>query len=82
MLRERTKEGLTAAKARGRKGGRPKSSFDEQTANGVAHLYTIGKPVSQIMKAYGISRSTVYDHLVRQRIELRSSKKCLTKGSY
>ena len=74
ILRERTREGLAAARARGRKGGRPKGSYDEQTANGVAHLYNIGKPVSQIMKAYEISRSTVYDHLERQGIQLRSVK--------
>jgi DNA invertase Pin-like site-specific DNA recombinase len=74
ILSERTKDGLAAARARGRKGGRPKGSYNEQTANGVAHLYNIGKPVSEIMEAYNISRSTVYDHLRRKDVKFHSKK--------
>jgi len=63
LISERTREGLEAARARGRKGGRPTVMTPEKLA--VARQmydskqYTVGK----IARTIGVGRSTVYDHL-------------------
>lgn len=63
LIRERTNAGLAAARARGRKGGRPKG-LDEA---GQAMLKTLAAdktiPVNEICKRLGISRSTFYRYL-------------------
>jgi len=58
-LIERTRAGLTAAKARGRTGGRkPKLTPDQiQMARG---LLDGGKPPRDVAKAFGVGRSTLY----------------------
>lgn len=59
LIRQRTKSGLEAARARGRKGGRPKvSSSKLETALKMydSKLHTI----EEITVATGISRSTLY----------------------
>lgn len=58
LISQRTKEGLAAAKKRGRIGGRPK--VINQKADAVMLLYENGRPISDIAKDMGISRSTVY----------------------
>lgn len=58
MTSERVKDGLRAAKARGRKGGRP--SKTNTHADVVMALYKGGMHVSDIAKHEGISRTTVY----------------------
>ena len=58
IIAERTKEGLAAAKARGRVGGRPsRRSGKEET---VMILRDAGKTVDEIVKATGLSRTSVY----------------------
>ena len=62
LISERTKEGLTAARARGRKGGRPtKSKKDIELALKMhaSKEYSI----SEILKATGISKSTLYKYM-------------------
>lgn len=62
LICERTKAGLKAARARGRKGGHPKVAKDiiEQAMT----LYDSQKyPVEQILKMSGISRRTLYKYL-------------------
>lgn len=55
LIRERTQAGLQAARARGRKGGRPKS-LSAQTSVGSAGLYEEKKhTVDQICQMMGIS---------------------------
>lgn len=58
MTSERVKDGLKAAKARGRHGGRPKTR--NAHADAVMILYKGGMPVSKIARHEGISRTTVY----------------------
>ncbi|MCF0059845.1 recombinase family protein [Dyadobacter sp. CY356] len=63
VLRERTKAGLTAARARGRKGGKPKGLSDKFNSikNLVKISYDNGEPTKKILKAFNIgSRSTLY----------------------
>lgn len=65
VLRERTIDGLTAARARGRKGGRKKGAYDKKKAATAALLYKEGKySVVEIMDIAGIkSKSTLYRFL-------------------
>lgn len=60
LIRERTHAGLTAARARGRAGGR-KPKLDEKQVREIKALMrdpTI--PVSAIAKRYKVSRTTIY----------------------
>jgi DNA invertase Pin-like site-specific DNA recombinase len=65
IIRDRTQAGLTAARARGRKGGRPKSPLSEdkklQMAKKMYEDKTI--PVGDIYKGLGIPRSTFYKYV-------------------
>ena len=63
VLRERTKDGLEAARARGKKGGRPKGSYDRTKAAAAATLYKKDLPISEITDSLNISRSTLYQYL-------------------
>jgi len=59
---ERTKEGLVAARARGRKGGRPKS--DEKALNKAIKLYQSKEySIREIVSMTGISQSTIYRNI-------------------
>ncbi|MCE5131879.1 recombinase family protein [Staphylococcus saprophyticus] len=59
LLSERTKKGLDAARARGRKGGRPKVSDDKRRM--VKFLYDEQKLTGEeIAKRTGVSRTSVY----------------------
>jgi DNA invertase Pin-like site-specific DNA recombinase len=62
LIRERTMAGLSAARARGRKGGRqPK---DKSKVAAAIQLYNKRElSVEQICKAIGISRGTLYKYL-------------------
>jgi DNA invertase Pin-like site-specific DNA recombinase len=65
-IRERTKAGLDAARARGRKGGRPKALDEEQRTLAV-DLYEQRKhTVDEICRTLGISKPTLYGY-VRER---------------
>lgn len=63
LIRERTKAGIAAARARGRKGGR-RPSLDQGKIKEIKAL--MADPtikVSVIAKRYGVSRATLYKHL-------------------
>lgn len=62
LNRERTMEGLKAALARGRKGGRPKKLSDADLAVARAMLKEATIPVAAIAKRLGVSRTTFYDY--------------------
>lgn len=63
LNRERTMEGLKAALARGRKGGRPRkvTESDLEAARAMLKAGTI--PVAEIAKRLGVSRKTLYTYL-------------------
>ena len=68
LIRERTQAGLEAARARGRKGGRPKVLDEKKTALAY-QLYDEKKhSIQEICEILGISRSTLYAYL-EQRTE-------------
>ena len=68
VIRERTKAGLTAARARGQKGGRPKGLSKEATAKAKAAKTLFDqqdKTADEIATILGISRATLYRYLER-----------------
>lgn len=63
LICERTKAGLAAARARGRKGGRPRA-LDDRKIKLMRNLYNSKKhPVSEICDSLGVSKSTLYNYL-------------------
>jgi DNA invertase Pin-like site-specific DNA recombinase len=69
VLRERTKDGLEAARARGKKGGRPRGTYNKTKAAAAVTLYQKDMPVSEITSSLKISRSTLYQYLRREGIK-------------
>lgn len=63
VLSERTKDGLSAARARGKKGGRPKGSYNKTKSAAAVTLYQRKLPISEITESLKISRSTLYQYL-------------------
>lgn len=63
LIRERTQAGLAAARARGRKGGRPKALNQDKQALAVK-LYDEKKhTIGQICKMMNISKPTLYKYI-------------------
>jgi DNA invertase Pin-like site-specific DNA recombinase len=63
LIRERTVAGLTAARARGRMGGR-KPSLTPKKVQVAQQMYDAGdSTVADIAKVLGVSRATIYRHL-------------------
>ena len=61
LIRERTHAGLAAARARGRKGGRPKALADPKQLALARALYDGGQAdVATICRTLGVSRATFY----------------------
>ena len=73
LIRERTKAGLEAARARGRVGGRPKGLSAEGKRNAIAAaaLYREGKhSIKQICETLSISTATLYKYLRLQGVKI------------
>lgn len=67
IIRERTRAGLTAARARGRQGGRPKGLSKEalSKAQAAKALYLQqDKTVAEIGQLLGVGRATIYRYLL------------------
>lgn len=62
IIVENTREGLAAARARGRVGGR-KPEVSESKARKMKEARANGDSVSQIARDFNVSRATVYRHL-------------------
>ena len=63
IIRERTKAGLDAARARGRVGGRPPALSDDDIAAARALLADGSITTREVAKRLGVSVSTVYKHI-------------------
>ena len=73
LIRERTQAGLTAARARGRVGGRPKGmpAHAESTAMAAETLYRERRlSVNDIAKRLSIAKSTLYSYLRQRGVEV------------
>jgi len=76
IIRERTKAGLTAARARGRQGGRPKGLSKEAVskARSAKTLYLQqDKTVTEIGQLLGVGRATIYRYLAHQGVPTAST---------
>ena len=63
LIRERTKAGLESARARGRKGGRPRKLNSNQVRTLKAMYDSRDHSLSEIARTFNISRPTVYKYL-------------------
>lgn len=63
IIRERTRAGLEAARARGRTGGRPPALSDDDIAVAKALLRDPDITVAEVARRLGVSRSALYHHL-------------------
>ena len=78
LIRERTQAGLQAARARGRKGGRPKglSVAAQKKAIAAEALYKEGRlSVGEITENLDISKATLYSYLRHRGVEIGSYRK-------
>jgi DNA invertase Pin-like site-specific DNA recombinase len=62
LIRERTQAGLTAARARGRHGGRP-TALTPVKRKQATKMIAEGIPIVEIAETVGVSRSTLYRQL-------------------
>jgi DNA invertase Pin-like site-specific DNA recombinase len=60
LIRERTQAGLVAARAKGKKGGRPKALTDRQLAIAQSPYADKRTPVPEIYRTLKISKATLY----------------------
>ncbi|MNN76945.1 DNA-invertase hin [compost metagenome] len=63
LTRERTRAGLAAARARGRKGGRKPALDDRQVREIRALLRDPEIQVTDVARRYGVSRTTLYRYV-------------------
>ena len=63
LIRERTRAGLAAARARGRKGGRPVSMGEREKRLAEQLLQDPALSVAEVARALGVGRSTLYRHV-------------------
>ena len=63
VIRERTNAGLEAARARGRKGGRPFKLNEKKAAMARQLLKAPDATVTEARKVLGVSRSTLYRYV-------------------
>jgi DNA invertase Pin-like site-specific DNA recombinase len=73
LNRERTLEGLKAAAARGRKGGRRRKLGEEDLAVARAMLNDASIPVAQVAKRLGVSRATFYAYFPAARARAKAA---------
>jgi len=68
LISERTKQGLESARARGRKGGRPKKAQKDMTL--AFNMYDSKEyDVSEITQATGVSKPTLYRYIKERKAE-------------
>jgi len=79
LIRERTKAGLAAARARGRHGGRPRVMDQKKIALARALLAEPTNTVADVCKTLGVSRASIYAYL-KPRPESDPANNTHTKG--
>src|SRR3954453_16644024 len=66
LVKERTNAGLASARARGRKGGRPKALGEKQRHQATVLIKDPSLSIDEICKTLRISRSTLYRYVSRK----------------
>lgn len=74
IIRERTQAGLTAARARGRKGGRPRVLTPKKAQMAQALYNDKTNTINDICRTLNISRATLYRYLSSQKTPLSTNK--------
>ncbi len=77
LIRDRTKAGLAAARARGRLGGRPRALTSDQVAAARGMYDQQDMTVAQIGEVLGVSRATIYRALGKEPV---SSKRATARA--
>lgn len=73
LIRERTQAGLSAARARGHRGGRPKA-LDVAQRQLAVHLYRERRHrIAEICRLLGISKPTLYSYLAEAEADARDA---------
>ncbi len=67
LIRERTQAGLNAARARGRRGGRPKTLNPEKRVLAIELYERKEHTVNQVCQMMGISKPTLYNYIEEER---------------
>src|SRR6059058_3259125 len=75
IMRERTQAGLQAARARGRRGGRPKSLTGKKTAMAQALYNDKNNTIDEICKTLNISRATLYRNIDTPKVSATKDSK-------
>ena len=78
LIRERTMAGLSAARARGRKGGRPKALDPHQREVAVMLYHQKKKTVKEICSIMGISKPTLYSYIRSEQVSQSDSSRKIT----
>lgn len=73
LIRERTEEGLAAARARGRKGGHPK--LEAEKVQLALKMYDANCSIAEVLSATGISKSTLYNYIKQRNHEKTKESK-------
>lgn len=65
IIRERTKAGLSSARAKGRKGGRPSGLSKEKVkvAEQIKVLFDSGRDIADLKETFKISQATIYRYI-------------------
>jgi DNA invertase Pin-like site-specific DNA recombinase len=63
LIRERTRAGLSAARARGRKGGRPKALDPNKRQLAIRLYHERQHSIDELCRMMGISKPTLYSYL-------------------
>jgi DNA invertase Pin-like site-specific DNA recombinase len=75
LIRDHTRAGLEAARARGRKGGRPKRLNTQQRALAVDLYHQCKHTIEEICHTVGISKPTLYAYVGEQAVTTTKSEK-------
>lgn len=73
LIRDRTQAGLSAARARGRQGGRPKLLDSKKRELALRLHQERQHSIAEICQIMGISKSTLYNYLAEQGVDARNA---------
>lgn len=82
LIRERTNAGLAAARARGRKGGRPKGVDQKKQKAALALKKDAGRSIREICEIVGISRNTYYKYTREEKTPLSATPHHSRRGEH
>jgi len=68
LINERTKEGISAAKKRGVKFGKPRKLSHKDVVS-INNLLQMGESVTSLSETYGVSRNTIYRAIERLEVK-------------